>query len=194
MPSEQEERSPRPQKGYGRPEPWGRDVGIPPFKMPTLNKGTLWAEDSMRDGYRLKMLLYVLDELFYIYAQVKNSRRVDDKLVLAYEILCITANRCTDQRNGVKKTGMPDALALLNMEDVWHLEHLVWVVYDGILLVGHWPELSGYRPWCTVLAGLQQHIYRGCDDATHCLPQTLSSCDHEERVEALHHVGGLSSA
>ena len=51
----------------------GRDVGVPPFKMPTLNKETLHAEDSMRDGYCLKMLLYVLDELFYIYAQVKNS-------------------------------------------------------------------------------------------------------------------------
>ena len=74
----------------------GRDVCIPPFKMPTLNKETLWAKDSMRDGYHPKMLLYVLDKLFYIYVQVKNSRRVDDKLVLAYEILCISANCCTD--------------------------------------------------------------------------------------------------
>ena len=63
-------------------------MGIPPFKMPTLNKETLRAEDSMRDGYRPKMLLYLLDELFYIYVQVKNSRRADDKLLLAYEILC----------------------------------------------------------------------------------------------------------
>ena len=74
----------------------GRDKGIPPFKMPTLNKETLRAEDSMRDGYCPKMLLYALDELFYIYVQIKNSQRLDDKLVLAYEILCISANRCTD--------------------------------------------------------------------------------------------------
>ena len=74
----------------------GRDVCIPPFKMPTLNKETLQAKDSMRDGYCPKMLLYALDELFYIYAQVKNSRRADDKLVLAYEILCISTNCCTD--------------------------------------------------------------------------------------------------
>ena len=66
-PYKQEELSPRPQRGYGRPEPWGgRDVGIPPFKMPTLNKETLWAEDSMRDGYHAKMLLYALDKLFYV--------------------------------------------------------------------------------------------------------------------------------
>ena len=74
----------------------GRDAGVPPFKMPIFNKETLRAEDSMRDGYRPKMLLYVLDELFYVYAQVKNSQRVDDKLVLAYEILCISTNRRTD--------------------------------------------------------------------------------------------------
>ena len=76
--------------------PGGRDVCIPPFKMPTLNKEKLRPKDSMRDGYHPKMLLYALDELFYIYAQIKNSQRVDDKLMLAYEILCISANQCTD--------------------------------------------------------------------------------------------------
>ena len=171
----------------------GRDAGIPPFKMSTLNKETLWAKDSMRDGYHPKMLLYVLDELFYIYAQVKNSWRVNDKLVLASEILCISANHCTDQWNGVKKTSVPDALALLNVDNVRHLEHLAWAVYDSILLVGPQPKLLGDCPWSTVLAGLQQHIYRGRDDTAHCPPQTLGSWDHQDRVETLHHVGSLSS-
>ena len=160
--------------------PGGRDAGVPPFKMPILNKETLWAKYSMRDGYHPKMLLYMLDELFYVYTQVKNSRRADEKLVLAYKILCISANHCTNQWNRIKKTGMPDALALLNVEDVWDLEHLVWVVYDSVLLVGLLPKLLGDRPWCTVLAGLQQHIYRGSNDAAHCPPQTLSSWDHEK--------------
>ena len=75
----------------------------------------------------------------------------------------------TDQ-NGIEKTGVPDALALLNVEDVHHLEHLTWVVYDGVLLVGPRPKILGDCPWCTVLAGLQQHIYRGCNDMAHCLP------------------------
>ena len=158
----------------------GRDMGIPPFKMPTLNRETLWAEDSMRDEYHPKMLLYALDELFYVYAQVKNSGRVDDKLVLAYEILCIPTNHCTDRRNGIEKTSVPDALALINVNDVRHLECLAWAVYDGILLVGPWPELSGDHSWCTVLAGLHQHIYRGHDDAAHCPPQTLGFWDCQE--------------
>ena len=109
----------------------------------------------MRDGYHPKMLLYALDELFYIYMQIKNSHRADDKVVLAYEILCISANHCMDQQNAVEKTGMPNSLALLNMADVCHLKHLVWAVYDGMLLVGPQPKLLGNHPWCVVLAGLQ---------------------------------------
>ena len=67
------------------------------------------------------------------------------------------------------------------------------MVYDGILLVGPQPELSGDHPWCTVLAGLHQHIYRGHDDMAHCPPQTLGSWDCQEWIEALHHMGSLSS-
>ena len=100
----------------------GRDVGVPPFKTPTLNKGMLWAIDSIRDGYHPKMLLFALDKLFYIYAQVKNSGRVDDKLTLAYEILCISTNCCTNRRNGIEKTGILDTLTLLNVEDMHHLK------------------------------------------------------------------------
>ena len=97
LPYKQEELSPKPQRGYGRPEPLGRrDMGIPPFKMPTLHKEMLWAKESMRDRYHPKMLLYMLDELFYVYTQVKNSQRADNKLVLAYVILCISANHCMD--------------------------------------------------------------------------------------------------
>ena len=129
----------------------------------------------------------------YVYAQVKNSQRAGDKLVLAYDILCISANHCTDRRNGIEKTRVPDALALLNVNDVCHLKCLMWAVYDSILMVGLWPELLGDRSWCTVLAGLHQHIYRGCNDVAHCPPQTLGSWDCQECIEALHHVGGLSS-
>ena len=74
----------------------GRDTGVPPFKMPTFQKGTLWAIESMTDGYCPKILLYALDKLFYVYTQIKNSQWEDDKLVLAYEILCLSTNLCMD--------------------------------------------------------------------------------------------------
>ena len=80
------------------------------------------------------MLLYVLDELFYVFAQIKDSHR-DNKVVLAYEILCISANRCTDRHNRIEKMSVPDALALLNIEDTQHLKCLTWAMYDGAILV-----------------------------------------------------------
>ena len=87
---------------------------------------------------------------------------------------------------------MPDALSLLNVDNARHLKHLVWAVYDGVLLVGRRPELPGDCPWCKVLAGLYQHIYRGCDDVAHCPPHMLDSWDCQERIEALHRGAGLA--
>ena len=114
--------------------------------------------------------------------------------MVAYEILCLSMVRCTEQQHGFEKKGVPNALSLLNVNDTCHLEHLTWVVYDGALLVGKWPELPGTCQWCTVLAGLYKHIYRGCDDAAHCLPYTLALWDCQERTEVLCQEGRFSSA
>ena len=80
---------------------------------------------------------------------------------------------------------MPDALALLKVDDAHYLEHLTWTVYDGMLLVGMRPKLPGDCPWCTVLASLYKHIYRGRDDAANCPPHMLGSWDCQEWIEAL---------
>ena len=125
-----------------------------------MQHDTLWHDDVMWEGYRPKMLLYTLDELFYIYDQVKHHRGIDEKLVVAYEILKVSLH-CTEHREWVEKTGMLDALLLVNLKDTHHLEHLTWAVYDGALLVGSCPELPGECQWCTVLAGIFKHIYKG---------------------------------
>ena len=118
---------------------------------------------------------------------------MDAKIVVPYEILCLSMQRCTKWWHGVEKTDVPDALALLNMNDAHHLECLAWAVYDGVLLVGRQPKLPGNRPWCMGLAGLYKHIYRGHEDVAHCLPHTLASWDCQERIEALHRGVRLSS-
>ena len=65
-------------------------------------------------------------------------------------------------------------------------------------MIGHWwwagglsfPETaSGVLCW----QGLYKHIYRGCDDAAHCLPHTLASWDCQERTKALRQEGRLAS-
>ena len=86
--------------------------------------------------------------------KLKNSDR-DDKVVLAYRILCISANRCTDQHNRIEKMVIPDTLALLNIKDARYLECLAWAVYDCTILVGPQPKLLGAHAWCAMLAGLQ---------------------------------------
>ena len=149
--------------------------------------GTLHNEDVLHDGYWPKMLLYTLDELFYVFDQVKWQQGMDGKLIVAYEILCLSTLWCTEQQHGSKKKGM------LNVNDACHLEHLMWAVYDGVLLVGVWPKLPGNCQWCTVLASLYKHIYRGHDDVAHCLPYTLASWDCQERTEVLHRERRLGS-
>ena len=69
----------------------GRDACIPMFKTPTMQPGSLHHEEVMCDGYRPKMFLYTLNELFYIFDQVKWQRGLDEKIVIAYEILCLSA-------------------------------------------------------------------------------------------------------
>ena len=124
-------------RGSGRAGPWGgRDACIPPFKMPTMDVGTLCHKDAMRDGYWPKMLLFTLDELFYIYFQIRNQQRADEKIIVTYKILCLSMNQCTDWQHGLEKTGVLDALALLNVNDTHHLERLTRAVYNGALLVG----------------------------------------------------------
>ena len=171
----------------------GRDACIPTFKTPSMQPGSLHHEDMLCNGYWPKMLLYTLDELFYVFNQVKPQQGTDKKIIVAYKILCLSALQCTKQQHGMERMGMPDALSLLSMNDACHLEHLAWAVYDGALLVGGWPELPGNHPWCTVLAGLYKHIYRGHKDVAHCLPYMLASWDCQERVEALHRGDRLSS-
>ena len=81
---------------------------------------------------------------------------------------------------------MPDALSLLNIIDVHHLEYLMCMVYDRALLVGRQPELPRDCQWCTILAGTYKHIYRGHDDVAHCPLYTLASWDCQERIKVLH--------
>ena len=70
--------------------------GVASFKTPTMLRNTLWHDNIMQEDYRPKMLLYALDELFYIYDQVKRHRGIDEKIVVAYEIISSVVLCCTE--------------------------------------------------------------------------------------------------
>ena len=163
--------------------------GVASFKLSTMQHSTLRNKDVLRKGYRPKMLLYALDELFYIYDHVKHHRDIDEKWVVVYEILGLAALRCMKCQGGVEKQGVLDTLSLINLNDACHLKPLTWSVYNGTLQVGSQPELPGDCQWCTVLASIYKHIYRGHDDAAHCRPYTLASWDCQQRTEVLHQEG-----
>ena len=74
----QGEPSPWPQRMYGRAGHWEEGM-----------HDTLCNKDVLHKGYRPKMLLYAPDELFYILDQLKWQRGMDEKLIIAYEILCL---------------------------------------------------------------------------------------------------------
>ena len=80
---------------------------------------------------------------------------------------------------------MPDAVSRVNLNDTCHLQHLTWAIYNGALLVGSQPELPGDHQWCTMLAGIFKHIYRGCDETVHCPPYTLALWDCQQRTEVI---------
>ena len=74
----------------------GKDVCIPPFKMPSMQLGSLCHKEVMRDSYRLKVLLFALDEFFYIFDQIRRQRSTDEKIVVASKILCLSVQWCTE--------------------------------------------------------------------------------------------------
>ena len=51
-----------------------KDTHVPPFRTPSMQLGSLHHEEVMCDGYRPKMLLDALDELFYIFNQVRKQQ------------------------------------------------------------------------------------------------------------------------
>ena len=99
---------------YTMEEDWKhKSEGVMSFKTPTMQCDTLWHENIMWEGYRPKMLLYALDDLFYIYDQVKchGGGGVNEKLVVAYEILSLTTLCCIEHQGWVEKHGVLDAMS-----------------------------------------------------------------------------------
>ena len=87
----------------------------------------------LHEGYQPKMPLYALDELFYIFYQLKWQQGTDKRLIVAYKILCLSTLRCTEQQHGLEKKGMPDTLSLLNINDAHPSNALC-----GWFMMGHY--------------------------------------------------------
>ena len=64
----------------------------------------------------------------------------------------------------------------MDLSDVDGLEHLAWVVYNGIFIPGNPPRLISHHDWSCIIAGMTFHlIYHGKTVGEHCPPCTVAS-------------------
>ena len=76
------------------------------FHTPTYERETGVAIDVLQTGSHPRMLLYMLDELFYVYKRV-GVNDVDRQHVVTYEILTVALFRCTKQHGSQKECYTP---------------------------------------------------------------------------------------
>ena len=107
-------------------------VEIAHFQMLTYERGMGSPINVLRTGSHSHMLLYMLDELFYVYKGV-GGNDVDGQRVVAYEIHRVVSLHCTEQHSSQKKerNTLGAAYPRVNLSDMDGLEHLAWAVYDG---------------------------------------------------------------
>ena len=67
------------------------------------------------------------------------------------------------------------ASTLMDVNDELSIERLVWVVYDGVLLPGKMPKLSGQHSWSQIIMGTFTLIYKGKKNCDHCHTCTTTS-------------------
>ena len=125
------------------------------FNMPTYRCETGTAIKLLQPGYRLYLFLYVLDELFHVFKQLREDD-FNAQSIVVWEILHIAQHHCTEWCRGEKVMGhtLGDAYFHVDFWDVAGLEQLTWAIYDGAFILGRVPELSGYQDWDCIVAGI----------------------------------------
>ena len=136
---------------------WWINESIRDFIVPTFICGELLQVCMVRrEGHRPKVLLWIMEEFFYISHDLTNQDR-DGRVVLSYELMMEAKHRfrvkwggsigChhTSPSSGNSPPCSRDTLECVawSKPDSRTLERLVWSVYDGILSPGPTPKLTG---------------------------------------------------
>ena len=106
------------------------------FQMPTYGEIGV-PIDLKRTGTCPRMMLYTLDELFYMFRGI-GTNDIDGQHIVAYEILTIASPCYTEQHSSPKKScnTLGDAYPRVILSDVNGLECLAWAVYDDVFVPG----------------------------------------------------------
>ena len=172
---------------------WHVNVEIADFQTPTYEWDKGMPIDVLRTGSHPCMLLYVLDELFYVYKGV-GVNDMDGQCIVAYEILMVASLCCTEQCGSQKKecNTLGAAYPRVNLSDINGLEHLTWAVYDGVYMTGDLLALTDYHDWECIITGTTLClIFCGKTNSKHCKPSTIAFLNAEQAMKLAQQQGLL---
>ena len=159
--------------------------------MPTHNHETGTPIDLRMNGTHTRMMLYALDELFYMFWGI-GANDIDGQCVVAYEILTIALFCCTEWHGSPKKpcNTLGDAYPRVILSDVNSLECLAWAVYNGVFVPGDPPALTGHHDWSCIIAGTTLClIFHGKTPSKHCEPCTVTSFNAKQATRLTQQQG-----
>ena len=147
------------------------------FQMPTHDHEVGMPIDLRRTGTHPCMMLYALNELFYLFWGV-GTNNIDGQCIIAYEIHTIALLHCMEQCSSPKRpcNTLGDAYPRVVLSDMNGLECLAWAVYDGVFVSGDPSVLTGHHDWSRIIAGTTLHlIFHGKTPSNYHEPCTVAS-------------------
>ena len=123
------------------------------------------------------MILYALDELFYVFQGV-GTNEIDGQHIVTYEILTVASLHCMECCSSLKKpcNTLGDAYPRVVLSNVNGLECLAWAMYDGVFVPGDPPALTGHHDWSRIITGTSLClIFHGKTPSEHCECCTVAS-------------------
>ena len=180
---------------------WWINESIRDFIAPTfMCRNTLQACTVWRKGHRPKVLLWIMEEFFYISHDL-TEQDCDGRIVLSYKLMIEAEHWYRVKRGGGIGCHRPspssgnappcsgDTLEHIawSEPDSKTLERLVWSVYDGVLSPGPTPKLTGPKTYNQVTRWLAAKVFWGLQ--VHCPARTSAQFDEPSPVRKVWSVG-----
>ena len=163
------------------------------FQTPTYDQDMGMPINVLRTSMHLRMMLYALDELFYVYRGM-DTNDVDGQHVIAYEILTVALLYCIEWHGNPKKAcnTLGNAYPRVNLNDVNGLECLAWAIYDGVYVPCDLPVLKGHHNWEHIITGTTLClIFCGATNNEHCEPSMVASLNVKQATKLAQQQGLL---
>ena len=154
---------------------WWINESIQDFIAPTFIHGDLLQACTVwHEGHHPKVLLWIMEEFFYISHGLTDQDR-DGCIILSYELMMEAEHQfrvkqgggfghcCPSSSSGNAPPCSQDTLECIAWSDPDSktLEHLVWSVYDGVLSPGPTPKLTGPETYNQVTRRLAAKVFWG---------------------------------